>query len=160
MTAKLLKDYKTDEVPKNVRFMGLDIGTKTLGVAVSDSMQLIATPVTTLSRVKFTRDILELKKLIREFDVEAYILGWPMNMDGSERQRCDMVRSFADEMKNYPDIFGKSPFVAFWDERLSTATMDNFLDNTVDMRGKKHKKDIIDKLAAQFILQGALDSLR
>lgn len=158
MTAKLLKDYKVEEIPKNTRFMGLDIGKKTIGVAVSDSMRMIATPVTTIHRVKFTRDIQELKKLIHEFEVGAYILGWPMNMDGSERQRCDMVRSFADEMKNYPDIFGDDPFVAFWDERLSTATMDNFLDNTVEMRGKKQKKEIIDKLAAQFILQGALDS--
>ena len=160
MTVKLLKDYKHDEIPKNVRFMGLDIGTKTLGVAVSDSMQSIATPITTIERVKFTRDILELKKLIKEFEVEGFILGWPMNMDGSERQRCDMVRSFADEMKNYPDIFGEKPFVAFFDERLSTSTMDNFLDNTVEMRGKKKKKEIIDKLAAQFILQGALDAMR
>lgn len=157
MTAKQLKEFKAQEIPKNTRLMGLDIGTKTLGVAVSDSLQMLATPVTTIHRVKFTRDIKELKPLIKEFEIGGFILGWPMMMDGSERQRCDMVRSFADEMTNHPDIFGQRPFVAFWDERLSTETMDNFLDNTVDIRGKTHKKQIIDKLAAQFILQGALD---
>ena len=157
MKIRELKDCK-DEVPKDCRLMGLDLGTKTIGVAVSDGMQSIATPVTTINRTKFSKDILELQKLIKEFEVGGFILGWPLNMDGTEGARCDATRSFADEMGNHPDIFGKSPFIAFWDERLSTQAVDNFLDNTVNMH-RKNRKNVIDKLAAQVILQGALDSL-
>ena len=151
-----LKDCK-EALPKNARLMGLDLGTKTIGVAVSDAAQSIATPVTTINRSKFSKDILELEKLIKEFEVGGYILGWPLNMDGSEGPRCDATRSFADEMGNHPDIFGEKPFIALWDERLSTQVVDNFLDNTVNMH-RKNRKNVIDKLAAQVILQGALDS--
>ena len=79
-------------------------------------------------------------------------------MDGSEGPRCDATRSFADEMTKHPEIFGENPFIALQDERLSTQTVDNFLDNTVNMN-RKNRKNVIDKLAAQVILQGALDSL-
>lgn len=150
-----LKDCK-DDVPKNVRLMGLDLGTKTIGIAVSDAMQSIATPVTTIQRTKFSKDILELEKLIKEFEVGGFILGWPLNMDGSEGPRCDATRSFADEMGKF--LIEQNPFIAFWDERLSTQAVDNFLDNTVNMN-RKNRKSVIDKLAAQVILQGALDSL-
>lgn len=162
MTIKLLKDCLGD-VPKNTRLMGLDLGSKTIGVAVSDTGQSLATPVGTIKRTKFTNDIQELANYIQEFDVGGYVLGWPVNMDGSEGPRCDAVRSFADEMKNHADVFGADPFIALVDERLSTQTVDNFLDNRVDM-GRKSKsgaKDsgLKDALAAQVILQGALDSL-
>ena len=162
MKIRELKDCG-DGVPKNIRLMGLDLGTKTIGVAVSDAMQSIATPVTTIQRTKFSKDIVELEKLIKEFEVGGYILGWPLNMDGSEGPRCDATRSFADEMTNHPDIFGEKPFIAFWDERLSTRAVDNFLDKRVDMKknSKRGAKDsgLIDQLAAQVILQSALDSL-
>ena len=157
MAVQLLKDCLKD-VPKNTRLMGLDLGSKTIGVSVSDAMQSIATPVTTIKRTKFSKDILELEKLIKDFEVGGFILGWPINMDGSEGPRCDATRSFADEMTKRPEIFGSSPFIALWDERLSTHTVDNFLDNTVNMH-RKNRKNVIDKLAAQVILQGALDSL-
>lgn len=139
--------------------MGLDLGSKTIGVAVCDTAQSIATPVTTIQRSKFTKDAEALGKLVQEFEIGGFILGWPLNMDGSVGPRCDSVRSFADEMTKHPDIFGKNPFIAFWDERLSTQTVDNFLDNNVDMH-RKNRKSVIDKLAAQVILQGALDSLQ
>lgn len=162
MKARLLKDSK-DNCPKNVRLMGLDLGSKTIGIAVSDAMQSLSTPVTTIQRTKFSKDIEALAKIIQEFEIGGYILGWPLNMDGSEGPRCDAVRSFADEMGKHPDIFGENPYVALWDERLSTRTVDEFLDNRGDM-SKSSKRDskqsgLVDKLAAQVILQGALDAL-
>lgn len=149
------------DMPKNTRLMGLDLGSKTIGVAVSDAMQRLATPVITISRNKFTKDIEVLGKIIKEYEVGGYVLGWPLNMDGSEGVRCDATRSFADEMKQHPDIFGKNPVIALYDERLSTREVDNFLDNRVDMkksskRGAK-QAGLTDRLAAQVILQGALD---
>lgn len=160
MKIELFKECR-GRVPKNSRLMGLDLGTKTIGVAVSDSAQSIATPVATIKRTKFSRDIIELEKLIKEFEIGGYILGWPLNMDGSEGPRCDATRSFADEMTKHPDIFGKNPFIALQDERLSTHTVDNLLDNTVGIPKKirgQNRKSVIDKLAAQVILQGALES--
>lgn len=145
-------------MPKNCRLMGLDLGDKTIGVAVSDTMQSLATPVTTIARTKFAKDIVELGHLINEFEVGGYVLGWPLNMDGSTGGRCDVTRSFADEMGKHCEIFGANPVIALWDERLSTQSVDNFLDNTVNMR-RKNRKNVIDKLAAQVILQGFLDSL-
>ncbi len=151
-----LKDIPRDQVPKNCRLMGLDLGTKTIGVAISDSMQSIATPVTTVERSKFSKDIEALSKIIQEFEVGGYILGLPLNMDGTEGARCDATRSFADEMRQRPEVFGDKPFIALWDERLSTAAVDDFLINTVDMSRTK-RKQVVDKLAAQLILQGGLD---
>ena len=149
-------------MPKNCRLMGLDLGTKTIGVAISDSMQSIATPITTIKRTKFSKDILELHKIIKEFEIGGYIIGWPLNMDGSEGPRCDATRSFADEMTRHPDIFGVQPFIALQDERLSTSEVDKFVDNRVDMkrsskRGAK-EQGLTDQLAAQIILQGAINN--
>jgi putative Holliday junction resolvase len=156
MKVKLLQDC-CDNVPMHSRLMGLDLGSKTIGVAVSDANQSIATPVTTIKRTKFSKDIKELGVLVKEFEIKGYILGWPLNMDGTQGARCDATLSFADEMMKAPDIFGVQPFIALWDERLSTQAVDDFLDNTVNMH-RKSRKNVIDKLAAQIILQGALES--
>ena len=145
--------------PAGARLLGMDIGTKTIGLALSDPMQSIATPLRTISRVKFTKDIEELRPLIRDFEVGGYVLGYPLNMDGSEGPRCQAVRHFAQEMENHPDIFGQNPWIALWDERLSTASVEDFLIESVDMSRTK-RKQVIDKLAAQVILQGALDFMR
>ena len=145
--------------PRNVRLMGLDLGTKTIGVAISDSAHSIATPVRVVQRTKFTRDIVELGKIIRDYDIGGYVLGYPLNMDGTMGPRCDAVQSFAAEMLNHPDIFGEKPWIALWDERLSTAAMTDFLIDTVDISRTK-RKQVIDKLAAQYILQGALDFIQ
>jgi putative Holliday junction resolvase len=164
MKIKLLEECR-DQMPKDVRLMGLDLGTKTIGVAISDAAQSIVTPVTTVKRTKFSCDILELEKHIKDFEIGGYILGWPLNEDGRRGARCDMVMSFADEMTKNPEIFGvyrdNRPFIALWDEGLSTQSVDNFLDNRVDM-GKKSKRGakdsgLLDMLAAQVILQSALD---
>lgn len=151
----LLKDILATR-PKNVRLLGMDLGSKTIGLALSDSAQSIATPFKTIQRTKFTKDIEELKPIIRDYEIGGYVLGFPLNMDGSEGPRCDSVRSFAQEMENYPQIFGTKPWIALWDERLSTATVEDFLVDVVDMSRTK-RKQVIDKLAAQLILKSALD---
>jgi putative Holliday junction resolvase len=142
--------------PKNVRLLGMDIGSKTIGLALSDSAHRIATPFITVSRTKFTKDIEALRPIIRDYEIGGYILGYPVNMDGSEGPRCQSVRHFADEMVKYPQIFGINSWIALWDERLSTWAVDNFLDESMDISRKK-RDQIIDKLAAQHILQGALE---
>ena len=155
MPIGLLKDIVAKR-PVGKRLLGLDIGTKTIGLALSDSSHNIATPLRTVQRKKFTLDIQSMKKEIDEFEVGGYVLGFPLNMDGSEGPRCQSVRHFAEEMRNHPEIFGKNPWIALWDERLSTAAVEDFLIETVDMRRTK-RKQVIDTLAAQHILQGALE---
>ena len=158
MPIGLLKDI-SDTLPAGSRLLGLDIGTKTIGLAVSDSKGILATPVRTIQRRKFTLDIQDIRKEITDFSIGGYVLGFPLNMDGTEGPRCQSVRHFADEMRNNPDIFGKNPWIAFWDERLSTAAVEDFLIESVDMSRTK-RKQIIDAHAAAHILQGALDYLR
>ncbi len=149
---KLMMDIR----PRNVRLLGIDLGSKTIGLSVCDTGQSIATPLRTIARKKFTRDIEEMGKVIKEFEIGGYVLGWPLNMDGSPSKRCDATQSFADEMTKYPQLVGIDPWISLWDERLSTETVDNFLVETVDM-SRKRRKQVVDKLAAQVILQGALD---
>lgn len=151
----LLKEILADR-PKNSRLLGLDIGTRTIGLAICDPGQSIATPLKLIERTKFTKDIEQLKPVIKDYDIGGYVLGYPYNMDGSEGPRCQAIRHFAQEMENYPQIFGTNPWIALWDERLSTAAVDDFLVETVDMSRTK-RKQVVDKLAAQYILQGALD---
>ncbi len=133
---------------------GLDVGAKTIGIA-SGSLSLgVATPLETIKRVKFTKDMDVLKKLAQEFDVKGFVVGLPVSMDGTEGRRCQSIRDFSSNMQ---DIFPHIP-VLFWDERLSTETVENFVGNFVNVK-KAKKKGTIDMLAAQHILQGALDHL-
>lgn len=155
MPIGLLKDLYAS-VPAYRRLLGLDIGEKTIGLALSDPMHSIATPLLVIQRVKFTKDIEELHKVIKEFEIGGYVLGYPVNMDGTEGPRCQSVRHFAEELVKYPQIVGANPWISLWDERLSTASVDRFLVEDVDMSRTK-RKQVVDKLAAQFILQGALD---
>jgi putative Holliday junction resolvase len=157
MPIGLLKDISST-CPKGKRLLGLDLGTKTIGLALADGNHSIATPLRTIQRTKFTRDIQDMHREITDFEVGGYVLGYPLNMDGTAGPRCESVRHFADEMRNHPDIFGKNPWIALWDERLSTAAVEDFLIETVDMSRTK-RKQVIDALAAQHILQGALDYL-
>jgi putative Holliday junction resolvase len=154
----LLKDI-VHSCPRDRRLLGLDLGTKTIGLALSDSAHSIATPLRTLHRRKFTLDIQDMKREIDDFQIGGYILGYPLNMDGTEGPRCQSVRHFAEEMRNHPEIFGKDLWIAFWDERLSTASVEDFLIETVDMKRTK-RKQVIDALAAQHILQGALEFIQ
>ncbi len=149
--------------PENTRLLGMDLGRKTIGLSISDSGQSIATPLQTIKRTKFKQDMDELKQVIDDYEIGGYVLGYPLNMDGSAGPRCDVSRSFADEMVNYPQIVGTDPWIALWDERLSTVSVEGFVDEFVGKRKTRvQAKDsgLIDKLAAQVILQGALDFIQ
>ncbi|MCB1401179.1 MAG: Holliday junction resolvase RuvX [Rhodobacteraceae bacterium] len=131
---------------------GLDLGTKTIGVAVSDSMRSVATPLRTIRRSKFTADAQELLALVQERGLTGLVLGLPMNMDGSEGPRCQSTRAFARNLERLTPL----P-IAFWDERLSTVAAERAMLEA-DM-SRKRRAEVIDHVAAGFILQGALDRL-
>lgn len=136
------------------RLVGLDLGTETIGVAVSDALLSIATPVTTIRRTKFTRDAEQLAALVKERQGGGLVYGLPMNMDGSEGPRCQSTRDFAREFAKRCPL----PY-AFWDERLSTAAVQRMLTDEADM-SRKRRAEVVDRAAAAYILQGALDALR
>ncbi len=142
------------ELPRQVRLLGLDVGEKTIGLAISDSAQSIASPVETIRRSKFAKDAERLKQLIAERRVGGLVLGLPVNMDGSEGPRCQSTRQFA---RNLQSMAGIALPLAFWDERLSTRAVERFLIDEQDMT-RKRRAEVIDKLAAAYILQGALDA--
>lgn len=162
MPIGLLKDI-IDRAPLDTRLLGLDIGTKTIGLAISDAGQGIATPLQTIQRKKFSDDLLALGKIAKEFSIGGFVAGWPLNMDGTLSVSCDRVRSFADEFSKYPQELGMKQgtdmWIALFDERLSTSTVHNFLIEDVDMSRTK-RQQVVDKLAAQLILQGALDFMQ
>ncbi|MEX2008853.1 MAG: Holliday junction resolvase RuvX [Dongiaceae bacterium] len=134
------------------RLLGLDVGAKTVGLAISDSRLVVASPLETLRRGKFAADAERLKALIAERAVGGLVIGLPLNMDGSEGPRCQSVRQFAANLLERIDIA-----IAFWDERLSTAAVTRALIEA-DM-SRKRRAEVVDKAAAAYILQGALDAL-
>ncbi len=142
------------DLPRKTRLLGLDIGEKTIGLAISDSGQSVASPLETIRRSKFAKDMAQLKQVIAERRVGALVLGLPVNMDGSEGPRCQSVRQFARNLRSMAEI--DLP-LAFWDERLSTRAVERFLIDEQDMT-RKRRAEVIDKLAAAYILQGALDA--
>ena len=137
----------------NQRLLGLDIGSKTIGLALSDVSGLVASPAETIRRSKFTADAERLSEIIAAEDVGGLILGLPVQMDGAEGPRCQSVRQFADNLLEKTDI----P-IAFWDERLSTAAVERVLIKDADMT-RKRRGEVVDKMAAAYILQGALDAM-
>ena len=132
------------------RILGLDLGGKTIGLAISNSTFTVASPLQTIRRTKFTADANALKTIIDNRGVGGLIFGLPKNMDGSEGPRAQSTRQFAKNILNNFDI----P-IAFWDERLSTIAVERFLIREFDLSRKKRGK-IVDKMAANYILQGAL----
>ena len=134
------------------RLLGLDVGAKTIGIAIADSRLTVASPLVTLRRGKFAADAERLKALIAERAVGGLVIGLPLNMDGSEGPRCQSVRQFAANLLERIDVA-----VAFWDERLSTAAVTRALI-AADM-SRKRRAEVVDKAAAAYILQGALDAL-
>ena len=134
------------------RVMGLDLGSKTIGLALSDVMRTIATPYDTIRRTKFTADAQALLAAIDAEDVRALVIGLPISMDGTEGPRCQSTRQFAANLLEKRDL----P-IAFWDERLSTVAVERMLVDDVDMT-RQRRGQIVDKLAAAYILQGALDA--
>lgn len=135
------------------RLMGLDVGTKTIGVAVSDPLRMVASPVETIRRTKFRADAERLALLATKLGVGGIVIGLPVSMDGSEGPRCQSVRQFAANLDPYLPL----P-MAFWDERLSTAAVEREMI-AHDMT-RKRRAEIIDRVAAAYILQGFLDWLR
>jgi len=140
-------------LPASGKLLGLDLGTKTIGVAVSDGMRYSATPLETIRRSKFTEDAVRLTELIAENQAIGIVLGLPLNMDGSEGPRVQSTRAFARNLSRLVTV----P-IAFWDERLSTSAVTRTLIEA-DVRRDK-RAEVVDKLAASYILQGALDRLR
>ena len=139
-------------LPPGGRLLGLDVGEKTIGLAVSDPGLAVASPLVTLRRGKFTADAERLVRLVAERRVGGLVVGLPVNMDGSEGPRCQSVRQFATNLLARLDL----P-LAFWDERLSTAAVTRaMLDADLSRR---RRGEIVDQLAAAYILQGLLDRL-
>jgi putative Holliday junction resolvase len=134
------------------RLLGLDLGTKTIGLALSDGSRTIASPYRTIKRRKFTQDASELLDIIGREGVGGLIIGLPINMDGSEGPRCQSSRQFARNLEQKTDV----P-MAFWDERLSTAAVTRTLLEADASR--KRRAEVVDKMAAAYILQGVLDFL-
>lgn len=132
--------------------MGLDLGAKTIGIAISNSNLTIASPLQTISRTKFTADAKALFTLIQAHNAGGLVLGLPLNMDGSEGPRSQSTRAFARNLQQMD-----APPIVFWDERLSTVAVTRTLIEA-DVSRKKRRK-VVDKMAAAFILQGALDYL-
>ena len=142
-----------NSIPPTGKLLGLDLGTKTIGVAVSDALRYTATPLETIARSKFTADAARLVELIARNNVVALVLGMPLNMDRSEGPRAQSTRAFARNLGQKTTI----PIV-FWDERLSTSAVTRMLIEADTRRDKRAQ--VVDKLAASYILQGYLDRLR
>jgi putative Holliday junction resolvase len=138
---------------KGQRVLGLDLGEKTIGLALSDPSLIIASPLETLRRTRFSADVETLRALMDEHGIGALVIGLPLNMDGSEGPRCQSVRQFADNLLEKMEV----P-IAFWDERLSTVAVTRTLLEA-DM-SRKRRAEVVDKMAAAYILQGALDRLK
>jgi putative holliday junction resolvase len=141
----------------NQRLLGLDVGTKTIGLALSDPGLTIASPIGTIRRTKYRADVLELAAVAHERQVGALVLGLPLNMDGSPGPATQRVRQFATLLLKETGLFGQEPEIAFWDERLSTQAVTRLMIDA-DMT-RKRRSEVVDKMAAAYILQGALDAL-
>ena len=134
------------------RALGLDIGDRTIGIAVSDLLGMTAQGVETIRRTTLEADIKRLQELMAEYDTKLLVSGYPRNMNGTEGPRCEFVKEFCSEVQKVdPEVK-----VEFWDERLSTVAVTRSLIEA-DVSRKKRKK-VVDKMAAVFILQGWLDS--
>ena len=139
-------------LPANRAICGLDLGDKTIGFAVSDLRRQVATPILVIRRVKFTEDATRLLALLAERQLAGIILGLPLNMDGSEGPRVQSTRAFARNLEKLTPL----P-ITFWDERLSTVAAERALLEADTSR--KRRAQVIDQVAAGYILQGALDRM-
>lgn len=139
-------------LPARRPLAGLDLGTETIGVAVSDGFRRVATPLETIRRKKFTVDAEKLLAILAHREIAGLILGLPLNMDGTEGPRVQSTRAFARNLARLTDL----P-IAFWDERLSTVAAEKALLEADTTR--KRRAEVIDHVAASYILQGALDRM-
>ncbi|WP_442771622.1 Holliday junction resolvase RuvX [Paenirhodobacter enshiensis] len=139
-------------LPRHGALVGLDLGTKTIGVAVSDIRRTVATPMHTVRREKFTLDAAEVLRMAGERETVGFVLGLPINMDGTEGPRCQSSRAFA---RNFEKLTALP--ITFWDERLSTVAAHRAMLEA-DL-SRKRRAELVDSVAAGFILQGVLDRL-
>lgn len=139
-------------LPPKGRLMGLDLGTKTIGLALSDVERRLASPLDTIRRVKFTKDAEALLARANDFEVCALVVGLPLNMDGGEGPRAQATRAFMRNLSARAQL----PFV-YWDERLSTAAVTREL--IAQDASRARRAEVVDRMAAAYILQGALDRL-
>jgi putative Holliday junction resolvase len=134
------------------RLLGLDLGTRTIGLALSDVTRMIASSLETIQRTKFTADATRLLEIVARHDVKGLVLGFPVNLDGTEGPRAQATRAFARNVNRLTDL----P-ILLWDERLSTAAAERMLIEADTSR--RRRAQVIDKLAATIILQSALDRM-
>ncbi|RAK69154.1 Holliday junction resolvase RuvX [Phenylobacterium kunshanense] len=142
-------------LPAYAPVVGLDLGEKTIGVAVSDATRMIASPLETIRKAKFTDDANALFRLMESRGAAGIVVGLPVNMDGTEGPRCQSSRAFA---RNLLRLRPELP-IAFWDERMSSMAVNRMLIGEADV-SRARRAEVVDKAAAAWILQGALDRLR
>jgi len=141
-------------LPPYAPVIGLDLGEKTIGVAVSDATRAIASPLELIRKGKFTDDANHLFKLMEGRGAKGVVIGLPVNMDGTEGPRCQSSRAFGRNLLRLkPELV-----IAFWDERLSTAAVQRMMTDEMDLT-RARRAELVDKMAAAYILQGALDRL-
>ena len=150
--APITIDELAERLPPGRPLIGLDVGTKTIGVAVSDRSRRIASPRETIRRTKFGPDAARLLEIAQGDGAAAVVIGLPISMDGSEGPRAQSTRAFARNLARLTDLA-----IAFWDERLSSAVIERMLIEAD--RSRARRAELVDKLAAAYILQGALDRL-
>lgn len=143
-----------EQTPPGTPWLGLDLGEKTIGVAASDATRIIASPLQLIRKTKFTDDANAVLKLMDSRKASGLVIGLPLNMDGTEGPRAQSCRAFARNLQRLREV----P-VTFQDERLSTTAVERFLIDELDLT-RKRRADVVDRTAAAWILQGALDRLR
>ena len=152
MSAVLSVEELAPRLGRHQRLLGLDLGTKTIGLALSDVERRIASPLETIRRTKFTKDVEVLRQVVERHAITALVIGLPLNMDGSEGPRVQATRAFVRQASPLLE----RPFV-FWDERLSTAAVTRSL--IAQDASRARRAEVVDRMAAAYILQGVLDRL-
>lgn len=155
----VLKEICKD-APHGKPLLGMDVGTKTIGLALSTAQWNIVTPLETLKRTKFMRDMEDVRKIIGDYDVGGVVVGYPLNMDGSAGPSAQRVRDFVMEMDRF---FEGGIWVALHDERLSTDAVHDLVDNSVNKKSVRHgakSAGLVDQLAAKVILEDGIQILK
>ena len=141
-----------EKKPAKSRLMAIDHSKSAWGLALANPELTVVTPFKTIACTKFSKDVLKLAELYKEYDVAGFVIGLPVHMDGTPSPRTDSVRHFADNLLRAVEVFGQEPLIAFWDERLSTEAAAEMASHT--------KKDSIDALAAHYILEQAINNYK
>ena len=141
-------------LPAYAPVLGLDLGEKTIGVAASDATRMIASPIELIRKTKFTEDAARVLALMKGREAKGLVIGLPVNMDGTEGPRCQSVRAFARNLLR----LGEDMPIAFWDERWSTQAVQRLMTDEADL-SRARRAELVDKMAAAYILQGALDRM-